>query len=136
MAHMKILGAACIAAYLLAMCLPAVVTKGYHTTYLLHGWEVTYICGLFSFAPSMNLEDRAPFILGTLSNLLFLFGLTLFVVGVLLHRSRPHYVVICWIALKTANRPPATSSLYARRYTSVTGFLEGCGPSQPLPTVN
>jgi hypothetical protein len=95
---MKILGAACIAAYLLAMCLPAIAARGYHTTYLLHGWEVTYICGLFSFAPSMNLEERAPFILGTLSNFLFLFSIVLFVVRVLLRRPWPRYVVICLIS--------------------------------------
>ena len=56
----RILAAACVVTYLLAMCLPAVAAKGYHTIYLLHGWEVTYICGLFSFAPSMDLGDRAP----------------------------------------------------------------------------
>jgi hypothetical protein len=94
----RILAVACVVTYLLAMCLPAVVAKGYDTTYLLRGWEVTYICGLFSFAPSMDLGDRAPFIVGTLSNLLFLFCITLFLARVLWHRSWPHYVVICGIS--------------------------------------
>jgi hypothetical protein len=94
----RILAAACVVTYFLAMCLSAVAAKGYHTIYLLRGWEVTYVCGLFSFAPSMDLGERAPFIVGTLSNLLFLFCLTLFQVRVFWHRSWPHYVVICWIS--------------------------------------
>ena len=64
----RILGAAGVVAYLLAMCLPAVVAKGYQTAYLLHGWEVIYVCGLFSFAPSMGLDERAPFIVVTVSD--------------------------------------------------------------------
>jgi hypothetical protein len=94
----RILGAACVVAYFLAMWLPAVATKGYDTTYLLDGWEVTYVCGLFSFAPSLDLGDRAPFILGTLSNLLFLFCITLFLIRLFWGRSWPHYMVICWIS--------------------------------------
>jgi hypothetical protein len=94
----RILGTAGVVAYLLAMCLPAVVAKGYHTAYLLHGWEVTYGCGLFSFAPSMDLGERAPFIFGTVSNLLFLFCIIWFLVRLFRRRSWPHDVVICWIS--------------------------------------
>jgi hypothetical protein len=98
----RILAAACVVTYLLAMCLPSIAYKPAgrvsSTTYLLHGWEVTYISGLSSFAPSMDLGDRAPFSVGTLSNLLFLFCITLFLVRVFWHRSWPHYVVICWIS--------------------------------------
>jgi len=94
----RILAAACVVMYLLAMCLPAVLAKGYRSTFLLHGWEVTYLCGLCSFAPEMDLGDRAPFIVGTLANLLFLFCMTLFLVRVFWYRSWPHYVVICWIS--------------------------------------
>jgi hypothetical protein len=73
----RILAAASVISYLLAMCLPAVAAKGYDTIYLLHGWEVTYVCGLFSFAPSMVLVERTPFMVGILSNLLFLTCVTL-----------------------------------------------------------
>ena len=94
----RILGAAGVVAYLLAMCLPAVVAKGYDKTYPLAGWEVTYVCGLFSFAPSMDLVERAPFIVGTLSNLLFLSCVILFLSGRFWRRSWPQDVVICWVS--------------------------------------
>jgi hypothetical protein len=71
----RILGAASVGTYLLAMCLPAIAAKSYYKTYLLHGWEVTYMCAILSFAPSMNLVEKASFIVGTLSNVLFLFGI-------------------------------------------------------------
>jgi hypothetical protein len=85
----RILAAACVVMYLLAMCLPAVVAKGYHTTYLLHGWEVTYMCAILSFAPSMNLVEKASFIVGTLSNVLFLFGIAQFLGREFWHWPRP-----------------------------------------------
>ena len=94
----RILGVAGVVAYLLAICLPAIAAKSYNTTYLLHGWEVIYVCGLFSFAPSMDLGERAPFIIGTLSNLLFLFCITFFLVRLFGRRSWPHDVVICWVS--------------------------------------
>ena len=94
----RILGAAGVVAYLLAMCLPAIDTKGYDRTYVLPGWEVTYVCGLFSFAPSMDLGERAPFIVGTLANLLFLVCVILFLVGRFWRSSWPQDVVICWIS--------------------------------------
>ena len=94
----RILGAAGVVAYLLAMCLPAIDTKGYDRSYLLPGWEVTYVCGLFSFAPSMDLGERAPFIVGTLANLLFLVCAILFLVGRFWRRPWPQDVVICWIS--------------------------------------
>jgi hypothetical protein len=91
----RILGAAGVVVYLLAMCLPAIGTKGYDRTYLLPGWEVTYVCGLFSFAPSMYLGERAPFIVGTVANLLFLDCLILSLVGRFWRRPWPQDVVIC-----------------------------------------
>ena len=96
----RILAVASVVAYLLAMCLPAVAVapKSYPTTYLFYGWVVTYICGSSSFAPSMDLGERAPFIVGTISNLLFLFCITLFLLRVFWHRSWPHFVVICCIS--------------------------------------
>jgi hypothetical protein len=94
----RILGATGVVAYLLAMCLPAIDAKGYNRSYLLAGWEVTYVCGLFSFAPSMDLGERAPFIVGTLSNLLFLACVILFLVGRFWRRSWPYDVVICWVS--------------------------------------
>ncbi|MBV8329930.1 MAG: hypothetical protein JOZ61_05620 [Verrucomicrobia bacterium] len=94
----RLLGAAGVVAYLLAMCLPAVVAKRYDKTYLLAGWEVTYVCGLFSFAPSMDLVERAPFIVGTLSNSLFLVCVILFLAGRFWRRSWPQDVVICWVS--------------------------------------
>jgi len=83
-----------VATYLLAMFLPSVA----YQNYLFHGWEVTYLCGLLSFAQSMDLGDRTPFIVGTLSNLLFLFGITLFLGRIFLHWSWPRDIVICLIS--------------------------------------
>jgi len=94
----RMLGAASVGTYLLAMCLPAIAAKSYYKTYLLHGWEVTYMCAILSFAPSMNLVEKASFIVGTLSNVLFLFGIALFLGREFWHWSRPRYVVICWIS--------------------------------------
>jgi hypothetical protein len=94
----RILGIGCVGTYLLAMCLPAIAAKSYYKTYLLHGWEVTYMCALLSFAPSMNLVEKAQFIVGTFSNVLFLFGIALFLGREFCHWSRPRYAVICWIS--------------------------------------
>ena len=91
-------GAASLGAYLLAMCLPAVVAKTYCKTYLLRGWEVTYMCAVLLFAPSMDLSEKASFIVGTVSNVLFLFGAVLFLGRQFWHSSRPRYLVIRWIA--------------------------------------
>ena len=93
----RILGAVCLSAYLLAMCVPAVAAKTYYKAYLLHGWEVTYMCAVLSFAPSMDLSEKASFIVGTVSNVLFLFGAVLFLGRQFWHWSRPRYFVICWI---------------------------------------
>src|ERR1700730_2860157 len=70
MLNPRTLGIVCVGMYLLAMCLPAIASKSYYRTYLLDGWEVTYMCAVLSFAPSMNLGERAPFIV--LSHLLWL----------------------------------------------------------------
>ena len=94
----RILGIGCVGTYLLAMCLPAIAAKSYYKTYLLHGWEVTYMCALLSFAPSMNLVEKAQFIVGTFSNVLFVFGIALFLGREFWHWSRPRYAVICWIS--------------------------------------
>jgi hypothetical protein len=48
--------------YLLAMCLPAIAAKSYYKTYLLHGWEVTYMCAVV--CPVNELGERASFIVG------------------------------------------------------------------------
>ena|ERR1700719_2940501 len=64
MLNPRTLGIVCVGMYLLAMCLPAIAAKSYYKTYLLHGWEVTYMCAVLSFAPSMNLGERASFIVG------------------------------------------------------------------------
>lgn len=94
----RILGIVCLATYLLAMCLPAVAAKTYYKAYLLHGWEVTYMCAVLSFAPSMNLDEKASFIVGTVSNVLFIFGAVLFLGRQFWHWSRTPYFFICWIS--------------------------------------
>jgi hypothetical protein len=91
----RILGCACVTSYLLAMCLPSITYQNSG----LRGWELAYMCGLLSFAQSMNLGDRAPFIFGTLANLLFLFGITFFLGRNFWRWSWPHDIAICLISV-------------------------------------
>ena len=46
----------------------------------------------------MNLVEKAQFIVGTFSNVLFVFGIALFLGREFWHWSRPRYAVICWIS--------------------------------------
>jgi hypothetical protein len=91
----RILGAGCVTSYLLAMCLPSLK----YQNSVLRGWELTYTCGQLSFAQSMGLGDRAPFIFGTLSNLLLLVGITFFLGRTFWRWSWPHDVAICLISV-------------------------------------
>jgi hypothetical protein len=74
----RILGTASLTAYLLAMWLPSIASKTSYKTYLLQGWEAAYMSGVLAFAASMELADKAQFIVGTLANLIFLLGITSF----------------------------------------------------------
>lgn len=93
----RILAVVCVVTYLLSMCFPAIAARSYYTVYILRGWEVAHFCGLFSFAPSMSLAERATFIVGIISNLLFLFCATSFLVRVFSHRFWLSYGMICWV---------------------------------------
>jgi|SRR5271166_1550084 len=106
----RILGAASVVSYLLAMCLPSIA----YENSILAGWEVTYFCALFSFAQSMELGDRGPFIFGTLSNLLFLFGITFFLGRLFFRWSWLRDVVPCLIS--------ATSLLCSVACVSIAGM--------------
>ena len=107
----RILGGLCVTSYLLAMFLPSIA----YQNGVLPGWEVTYLSGLLSFAESMELGDRAPFIVGTLANFLFLFGVTIFLGRVFFRWSWPHGLVICSI--------PATSLICSVVSISIAGML-------------
>ena len=107
----RILGALCVTSYLLAMFLPSISYRNG----ILPGWEVTYLSGLFSFAESMELVDRAPFIVGTLANFLFLSGVTIFLGRVFFRWSWPHDFVICSIS--------ATSLICSVVSVSIAGML-------------
>jgi hypothetical protein len=108
----RILGGLCITSYLLAMFLPSIAYRNG----ILPGWEVTYLSGLFSFAESMELGDRAPFIVGTLANFLFLFGVTIFLGRVFFRWSWPHDSVTCSIS--------ATSLICSVVSVSIAGMLQ------------
>jgi hypothetical protein len=82
----RILAGACVTSYLLAMCLPSLTYQNAQV----RGWELAYICAMLSFAQSMDLGDRAPFIFGTVSNLLFLGGITFFLGRTFWRWSWPH----------------------------------------------
>ncbi len=95
----RILGVVAIAAYLLAVFLPAIASKSYYKTYLLHGWEVIYLSAVLSVASSMDLNDRAAFMIGTGSNFFFLLGATSFAGRQLGRWSRaPSKTVTVWIS--------------------------------------
>jgi hypothetical protein len=83
---------------------------------ILPGWEVTYLSGLFSFAESMELDNRAPFIAGTLANFLFFFGVTIFLGRVFFRWSWPRDSVICSIS--------ATSLICSVVSVSIAGMLQ------------
>jgi hypothetical protein len=86
-------GIAALALYLLALWLPAVAMQAS----FLHGWEVAYMCGILSFASSMDAGSRAPLVAGTLANLLFLFGVIFYLGRNFWHWSWPLYPYLCWI---------------------------------------
>jgi hypothetical protein len=77
------------------MCLPSLTYQNAQV----RGWELAYICAMLSFAQSMDLGDRAPFIFGTVSNLLFLGGITFFLGRTFWRWSWPHDVAICLISV-------------------------------------
>ena len=91
----RTLGAVCLAAYF-AGDVPSGCCRGtYYKIYLLHGWEVTNMRAVLSFAALMDFSEKASFIVGTVSNVLFLFRAVLFLGRQFWHWPRPPYFVIC-----------------------------------------